>query len=116
MVDTMNEAFNSNHLSKLSSPSRHAEYCKEPKILPTSILFAKAPTLLFHIPAKRDKLVNLHVDDFICIYLYSIVKGLCKATRCFHVITNVFNLFFNPSAADISNSLTRACALSLRNL
>ena len=112
----MNKVLNSIWLTRLSSTSSYIEYYKKLIILSDSIPYAKAPNLLFPITLYQERFFNLCVDDFINIWLDRFTDDMCNSTRCFNIIMNTFDVFFNKSLTNILNRLKRLCTLSLQKL
>jgi len=116
MYDLMNKIFNTNRLSALHLSLSYIDYHEEPIKFSSEISFTPAEPLLFDIPTNNNRFVNLYADNFINIYLNKIVDRIHEATRCFNIITNLFDLFFSNVITKLSNKVKQKIAISLRNL
>jgi hypothetical protein len=113
MADVMNEALKSNRLQALYSTSKYSTYHEEPKTLDPNIPFESTKPLLFDILTPNERIVDLHVDNFITLCLDRTTKGIHEATRIFNVVTNTFDLFFTNTLDNLPNNVKRNTALSL---
>jgi len=116
MANLINKTFSTNRLQALYNTSQYIKYYKPLILLPPKTPFAKANNLLFDIPIMKDRFINLYVDNFISICLDKLVNSIHKATTCFNIITNVFNLFFTSKIDSLPENLKRKVALLLRKL
>ena len=105
MADIMNEALYTNWLQALHSPSPYLEFYKKQIILPSDIPFAPSTPLLFEINTKKDRFVDLYIDDYVNICLDKIRNSQHEATSYFNVITNTFDLFFNKVTENLLNNV-----------
>ena len=115
MCDVMNKVLNTNRLAQLSTTSPCIDYHDKPILLPDSIPFAKAPDLLFPIALNNEYFVDLYIDGYINICLDRKIRELHESTRCFNIITNMFDIFFSRSLK-IPNGLKQSYTLLLRKL